>query len=37
MNPALIRIAQFLARRPKDRTIRMFRILSGVIIMLLLW
>ena len=37
MNPTLIKIAQFLARRPKDGTIRMIHIFSGVIVLGLLW
>ncbi len=37
MNPLLIKTAQFFARRPKDSTIRMFHILSGLVIIELLW
>lgn len=37
MNPTLIKIAQFLARRPKDSTIRAMHILTGILIILILW
>ena len=37
MNPTLIKIAQFLAKRPKDGTIRALHIISGVLIFWLLW
>lgn len=37
MNPLLLKIAKFLSQRPKDTTIRLLHILSGVIIIGLLW
>lgn len=37
MNPLLLKIAKFMAQRPKDRTIRLFHILMGLIIMEILW
>lgn len=37
MNPTLIKIAQFFARRPKDSTIRLMHIVSGLLIIGLLW
>ena len=37
MNPLLLKIAKFMSQRPKDTTIRLFNILSGIIIMGLLW
>jgi len=37
MNPLLLKTAKFLAQRPTDRTIRLFHIISGLIIMQLLW
>lgn len=37
MNPTLLRIAQFVARRPSDRTIHMLHICIGLIIIALLW
>ncbi|MBP6921527.1 hypothetical protein KBB89_03220 [Candidatus Gracilibacteria bacterium] len=37
MNPTLIKLAQFVARRPKDGTIRLMHIITGFIIIGLLW
>lgn len=37
MNPLLLKTAQFFARRPKDSTIRMFHILSGLVIIELIY
>ena len=37
MNPTLIKLAQFFARRPKDSTIRAMHILTGVLIIAILW
>lgn len=37
MNPTLIKLAQFVAKRPKDWTIRLMHILTGIIVALLLW
>jgi hypothetical protein len=37
MNPTLIKLAQFVARRPKDGTIRLMHIISGLLIIGLLW
>ena len=37
MNPTLLKIAQFLTKRPKDSTIRIMHILSGILIIGLLW
>ncbi len=37
MNPTLLKIAQFLAKRPHDTTIRIMHIATGVLILLLLW
>lgn len=37
MNPLLLKIAKFMSQRPKDTTIRLFHILSGLIIIGLLW
>ncbi len=37
MNPTLIKIAQFVARRPSDMIIRLLHILSGVFIIWALW
>lgn len=37
MNPTLIKIAQFLARRPKDSTIRAMHIITGLLILGILW
>jgi len=37
MNPTLLKIAQFIARRPKDSTIRAMNIITGAIVMGLLW
>lgn len=37
MNPLLLKTAKFLAQRPTDRTIRLLHIVSGLIIMQLLW
>lgn len=37
MNPTLIKLAQFVARRPKDSTIRLIHIVSWIIIIALLW
>lgn len=37
MNPTLIKLAQFVARRPKDSTIRLMHIITGLLIIALLW
>ncbi|MCB9806484.1 hypothetical protein H6768_00995 [Candidatus Peribacteria bacterium] len=37
MNPTLIKLAQFLARRPKDSTIRAMHIITGFLIIVILW
>ncbi|MEI6711660.1 MAG: hypothetical protein WCK88_05790 [bacterium] len=37
MNPFLLKLAKFIAQRPKDSTIRMFHIVSGLVIIELLW
>ena len=37
MNPLLLKIAKFVAQRPKDSTIRIFHIVSGLVIIELLW
>lgn len=37
MNPLLIKAAKFVAQRPKDSTIRMLHIVSGLVIIQLLW
>jgi hypothetical protein len=37
MNPTLIKIAQFFARRPKDTTIRTLHIVTGLLILFILW
>lgn len=37
MNPFLLKIAKFMAQRPKDSTIQMFHIVSGLVIIELLW
>ncbi len=37
MNPFLLKMAKFMAQRPKDSTIRMFHIVSGLVIIELLW
>lgn len=37
MNPTLIKIAQFFARRPSDMTIRLLHIISGLFIIWALW
>jgi acyl-CoA synthetase (AMP-forming)/AMP-acid ligase II len=37
MNPMLLKIAKFLSQRPKDTTIRLLHIFSGIIIIGLLW
>jgi len=37
MNPLLLKIAQFMSQRPKDTTIRLFHILSGLLVLVLLW
>lgn len=37
MNPTLIKLAQFIARRPKDSTIRALHIITGLLIIGLLW
>lgn len=37
MNPTLIKIAQFFARRPSDTTIRLMHILTGIFIIAILW
>ncbi len=37
MNPLLIKVAKFVAQRPKDSTIRIFHIISGLVIIELLW
>lgn len=37
MNPTLIKLAQFIARRPKDNTIRAMHIITGILIVALLW
>ncbi len=37
MNPLLLEVAKFVAQRPKDSTIRIFHIVSGLVILELLW
>ena len=37
MNPTLLKIAQFFARRPSDITIRLLHILSGLCVVWALW
>lgn len=37
MNPFLLKIAQFVAKRPSDKAIRAFRILSGLGIAAIIW
>lgn len=37
MPPFILKIAKFMAQRPQDRTIYLFHILSGLVIMALLW
>lgn len=37
MNPTLLKLAQFVARRPSDMTIKILHIITGIFILWSLW